>query len=262
MKDKIEVEMLSPVMASFIPDRSDSVDWEDADPLEGNELVPYQEAIAEKIAEVNRLSTPGHEPGNLMMHFHGSDSVREKVECITMGVKEQEGVLYGCASLTLRKPLTPGEYVELEGYLRGQYSDGWGESLEQREIRVDGGELYLHFYVGAGSEFLIQVKAPENEMQEKQPESKQSRPKFKLLGHDGNIFSILGDASRLLRRAGMSEQANEMADRVYKSGNYYKALEIISEYVETELSNHREQTGTPRKETAKKEVPKREDTCR
>ena len=87
VKDKIEVEMLSPVMASFIPDHSDIVDWEDADPLEGNELVPYQEAIAEKIAEVNRLSTPGHEPGNLMVHFHGSDSVREKVECITMGGK-------------------------------------------------------------------------------------------------------------------------------------------------------------------------------
>ena len=46
MKNKIEVEILSPVMASFIPERSDSVDWEDADPLEGNELVPYQEAIA------------------------------------------------------------------------------------------------------------------------------------------------------------------------------------------------------------------------
>ena len=257
MKDKIEVEMLSPVMASFIPDHSDSVDWEDADSLEGSELVAYQETIAEKIAEVNRLSTSGQEPGNLMMHFHGNDSVREKVECITMGVKEQEGVLYGCANLTLRKPLTPGEYVELEGYLRGQYSDGWGESLEQREIRVDGGELYLHFYVGAGSEFLIQVKAPENGVQEKQPEPKPSRPKLKLLGHDGNIFSILGDAARLLRRAGMSEQANEMEDRVYKSGNYYKALGIISEYVETELSDHHEQPRTP-----KKEIPKKEDTCR
>ena len=257
MKDKIEVEMLSPVMASFIPDHSDIVDWEDADPLEGNELVPYQEAIAEKIDQINRLGSPDDTPCNLMDYFYGSDNVREKVECITMGVKEQDGVLYGCASLKLCKHLTPREYVELEGYLRGQYSDGWGKSLEQREIRVDSGELYLHFYVGAGSEFLIQVKAPENEMQEKQPESKQSRPKLKLLGHDGNIFSILGDASRLLRRAGMSEQANEMADRVYKSGNYYEALGIISEYVETELSNHREQPRTPKKETQKKE-----DTCR
>ena len=257
MKDKIEVEMLSPVMASFIPDHSDIVDWEDADSLEGNELVPYQEAIAEKIDQINRLGSPDDTPCNLMDYFYGSGSVREKIECITMGVKEQEGVLYGCASLTLRKPLTPREYVELEGYLRGQYSDGWGESLEQREIRVDGGELYLHFYVGAGSEFLIQVKAPENGVQEKQPEPKQSRPKLKLLGHDGNIFSILGDAARLLRRAGMSEQANEMEDRVYKSGNYYKALGIISEYVETELSDHHEQPRTP-----KKEIPKKEDTCR
>ena len=257
MKDKIEVEMLSPVMASFIPDHSDIVDWEDADSLEGNELVPYQEAIAEKIDQINRLGSPDDTPCNLMDYFYGSGSVREKIECITMGVKEQEGVLYGCASLTLRKPLTPREYVELEGYLRGQYSDGWGESLEQREIRVDGGELYLHFYVGAGSEFLIQVKAPENGVQEKQPEPKPSRPKLKLLGHDGNIFSILGDAARLLRRAGMSEQANEMEDRVYKSGNYYKALGIISEYVETELSDHHEQPRTP-----KKEIPKKEDTCR
>ncbi len=43
-----------------------------------------------------------------------------------------------------------------------------------------------------------------------------------------------------------------MADRVHKSGNYYEALGIISEYVETELSDHREQRRTPRKE-----VPKR-----
>ena len=257
VKDKIEVEMLSPVMASFIPERSDIVDWEDADPLEGNELVPYQEAIAKKIDQVNRLASPDDTPCNLMDYFYGSDSVREKVECITMGVKEQDGVLYGCANLTLRKPLTSREYVELEGYLRGQYSDGWGESLEQREIKVNGGELYLHFYVGAGSDFQIQMKVPENGVQEKQPEQKQLRPKLKLLGHDGNIFSILGDAARLLRRAGMSGQANEMADRVYKSGNYYEALGIISEYVETELSNHREPPRTPRKET-----PKREDTCR
>ncbi|MCQ4801930.1 MULTISPECIES: hypothetical protein [Blautia] len=257
MKDKIEVEILSPVMASFIPERSDSVDWEDADPLEGNELVPYQEAIAEKIDEVNRLGSPDDTPCNLMDYFYGSDSVREKVERITMGVKAQDDVLYGCASLTLRKPLTSREYAEVERYLRGQYSDGWGEGMEQKEIKVKGGELYLHFYVGAGSDFLIQMKVPENGVLEKQPEQKPSRPELKLLGHDGNIFSILGDASRLLRRAGMSEQANEMADRVHKSGNYYEALGIISEYVETELSDHRERSRTPRKET-----PKKEDTCR
>lgn len=62
------------------------------------------------------------------------------------------------------------------------------------------------------------------------------RPKMKLVGEDGNIFAILGRASRLLRENGQQEQAKEMSGRVYQSGNYYKALHIISEYVETELS--------------------------
>lgn len=257
LKDKIEVEMLSPLMAEFIPDYSDIVDLDDAEPLEGPDLVQYQTSIAEKVDEINRLGMPDNQPCNLIDYFDRNKDIKEKVERITMAVKEQDGVLYGCANLTLRESLTPEEYRVVGQYLRGQYSDGWGESLEQREIKVDGGELYLHFYVGAGSDFQIQVKAPENEMQEKQPKPNPSRPNLKLLGHDGNIFSILGDASRLLRCAGMSEQANEMADRVHKSGNYYEALGIISEYVETELSDHREQRRTPRKE-----VPKKEDTCR
>lgn len=59
---------------------------------------------------------------------------------------------------------------------------------------------------------------------------------MKLVGEDGNIFAILGRASRLLRENGQAEQAKEMSGRVYQSGDYYKALHIISEYMETELS--------------------------
>lgn len=250
MKDKIEVEMLSPVMASFIPERSDSVDWEDADPLEGNELVSYQEAIAEKIDQVNRLGSPDDTPCNLMDYFYGSDSVREKVESITMGVKEQDNVLYGCASLTLRKPLTSREYVEVEEYLRGQYSDGWGESLEQREIKVDGGELYLHFYVGAGSDFRIQMKVLENRVQEKKPVKAAVQ-----FGDNENIFSVLGAASRLLCRVGMKQEAAEMRERVWNSHSYEEARAIIDDYVENKLFADIEKT-------PKRKSHKKEDTCR
>ena len=245
MKDKIEVEILSPVMASFIPDHSDIVDWEDADPLEGNELVPYQEAIAEKIDQVNRLGSPDDTPCNLMDYFYGSDSVREKVESITMGVKDQDNVLYGCASLTLRKPLTSREYVEVEEYLRGQYSDGWGESLEQREIKVDGGELYLHFYVGAGLDFQIQMKVPENK-----PEKTAVQ-----FGNNENIFSVLGAASRLLCRVGMKQEAAEMKERVWSSHSYEEARAIIDDYVENKLFADIEKT-------PKRKSHKKEDTCR
>ena len=62
------------------------------------------------------------------------------------------------------------------------------------------------------------------------------KPRMELLGHDGNIFFIMGDASQLLQRAGMAEQSKEMIERVTSCGDYYKALNIISEYVETELS--------------------------
>jgi len=57
-----------------------------------------------------------------------------------------------------------------------------------------------------------------------------------LLGQDGNIFAILGRASALLKQAGMKEQADEMFQRVTASGSYEQALNIISEYVETELT--------------------------
>ncbi len=61
-------------------------------------------------------------------------------------------------------------------------------------------------------------------------------PTWRLEGHDGNIFDILGRASRLLKEAGQKGQADEMFQRVTSSGSYNEALYIISEYVETELS--------------------------
>ena len=67
-------------------------------------------------------------------------------------------------------------------------------------------------------------------------EQRPQRLKMELLGQDGNIFAILGRASALLKRAGMKDQADEMFQRVTASGSYEQALNIISEYVETELT--------------------------
>ena len=81
-----------------------------------------------------------------------------------------------------------------------------------------------------------------------QKEQQPQKPRMELLGQDGNIFGILGQASRLLKRAGMKEQSDEMYSRVTACGNYYEALNIISEYVETELSP----PAAPQKSTKKK----------
>ena len=59
---------------------------------------------------------------------------------------------------------------------------------------------------------------------------------MELAGHDGNIFAILGRAAKLLRENGQNAASVEMRRRVTHCDNYFKALGIISEYVETELS--------------------------
>ena len=58
------------------------------------------------------------------------------------------------------------------------------------------------------------------------------KPKCPLIGSDGNIFNLLGMASRTLHENGMREQAQEMQSRVTASGSYSEALNILGEYVE------------------------------
>lgn len=59
----------------------------------------------------------------------------------------------------------------------------------------------------------------------------QEKPDCPLIGQDGNIFNLLGIASRTLRQYGMAEQAKEMSNRIYACGSYNEALCIIGEYV-------------------------------
>lgn len=60
------------------------------------------------------------------------------------------------------------------------------------------------------------------------------KPKAKLIGADGNVFNLIGIASRSLKRAGQNDKATEMSKRVMNSGSYDEALSIIMEYVEVE----------------------------
>ena len=60
------------------------------------------------------------------------------------------------------------------------------------------------------------------------------KPKAKLIGADGNVFNLIGIASRSLKRAGQNDKATEMLERVMNSGSYDEALSIIMEYVEVE----------------------------
>ena len=58
------------------------------------------------------------------------------------------------------------------------------------------------------------------------------KPQCALIGQDGNIFNLVGIASRTLKQNGMKEEAKEMSNRVFSSHSYDEALNIIGEYVE------------------------------
>ncbi len=200
------------------------------DEFSGFELADYEESIRSAITA--SLKGSG---GDLMPYFseQRTPGVKAKVLSAIPSVELRDGELMGCTTVRLKEPLNDVEMKALQEYLRGQFSDGWGEGMEQREIQTADGALYVHF--GEAEPFSFEVVPVQPAEPAKEPPVPK-RPKMKLVGMDGNIFSILGRAARLLRENGQPEQAKEMADRVYQSGDYHQALSIISEYVETELS--------------------------
>ena len=223
------MKFYSPLTAEFFPNEPD---WEDESyneyegyPLDGHELLEYETAIRDAVENDTRDFG-----GDLMQYYHEDDSVRSKVVSAVPSVEICGNKLCGCLNVELRESLNEGEQAVLCDYISGQYSDGWGEGFEQRDIRVEDGTLAVHFWQEDGFKVTPSFeKIPK-------PEKNFLRPKMQLIGQDGNIFAIMGRASRLLKNAGQCDKAKEMCNRVTASKSYAEALGIISEYVETELS--------------------------
>lgn len=228
----MEMKFYSPLTAEFFPDEPD---WEDESyneyegyPMDGHDLLQYadavDEAVKKDIADFN---------GDLMQYYHEDDSVRQKVVSAVPSVEIHGNKLCGCLNVELRESLNEGEQAVLCDYISGQYSDGWGEGFEQRDIRVEDGTLAVHFW----QDHDFELKRDVPDMTEfKKLMNRPKKPKMQLIGQDGNIFAIMGRASRLLKSSGQGDKAKEMRDRVMSCDSYQKALSIVSEYVETELS--------------------------
>ena len=66
---------------------------------------------------------------------------------------------------------------------------------------------------------------------DEQIKAEKVKPDCALIGQDGNIFNLLGIASRTLKQNSMADEAKEMCCRVTSSESYCEALNIIGEYV-------------------------------
>ncbi|WP_313180768.1 hypothetical protein [Lacrimispora sp.] len=57
------------------------------------------------------------------------------------------------------------------------------------------------------------------------------KPDCPIIGADGNIFNLMGIASRTLREHGKEKEAEEMCSRIKESGSFIVALSVLMDYI-------------------------------
>ena len=119
------------------------------DEYDGEFLAPYEDRIRELIQREEALDET-----NLAEYFDGSNGAVAKLKEIHFSTQNVDGILHGSIRVELTEPLTAEEDEEIKEYLVGQMADGWGESFEQREIRIPEGELYVSFW-NSGDEYFM-----------------------------------------------------------------------------------------------------------
>lgn len=131
-------------------------EYEDsADEYNGEDLLPYAEEIDKAVKAYTDNGTE-----NLMRYFNGSDFIKRHVLSAVTSVEIRDGQLYGCTTVRADENISEPGWDKLMDYLTGQYSDGWGEGFEQREIETEDGLLYVHFWQSSGFSFTIEEVAP------------------------------------------------------------------------------------------------------
>lgn len=175
-----QIDLLTPLTGKFFPDDAEYGYDEEMDDgygisLDGSDLAQYEKAIRAMVDQENREGYGQEAPCNLMDYFHGSDAIREKVSSAVVSVKRINGTLHGCTTLTVGEFLEAPELQELCEYITGQYSDGWGEGFEQRDIQVDGGCLSVHFYQPRDFQIQKEFRSDPREAHESHAEISQSQ---------------------------------------------------------------------------------------
>lgn len=124
--------------------------------LTPEEIVSYQEQILTAIERAWRLDDGVQGLAKDLK----SERLMEKVVGIHPSVEEWENQLWGITEVRLLDSLTEEEHRLLVEEITGQFSDGWGEAFEQRQINTPEGELHISFW---SSESWFFIK-PEEEM--------------------------------------------------------------------------------------------------
>lgn len=135
-----------------------------SDPIDHEEAYMYMDAI--ELAVRRDRDTMDKELG---LAEYVPDSLRDVVVSLFPNIELHGDKLWCVADVALSRPITPGEIAELADWWEGQLSDGWGEGFEQREIKVDRGELYIEPWSSDDSFFIMTQKEFDWRMEPRQP---------------------------------------------------------------------------------------------
>lgn len=116
---------------------------EEGEMWDGYPLLNYEDQI---LGALIREQMPEEHERGVMYWYDKQDSLNAKVRSAVFTVEERNDQLWGLVECRVIGELSPEELESLKDYLAGQASDGWGESFEQRELKVDEGVLYIHLW--------------------------------------------------------------------------------------------------------------------
>ena len=58
------------------------------------------------------------------------------------------------------------------------------------------------------------------------------KPVCKLIGTDGNVFSVIGRVKHALRKAGQDDRAHEFVEKAFQAKSYHEVLARCADYVD------------------------------
>ncbi len=128
---------------------SDYGDYDGEIDFSGNDLLHYQDSIEELLEREQPLN---FDMGECVARQAG---IPGRIPFIEWAVEENRGELYGRIDCYLSEKLDEAEVERLRETILGQNSDGLGESLEQRPIKTEEGELYVSFWHRGDDYFLL-----------------------------------------------------------------------------------------------------------
>lgn len=137
------LKLYMPLAAEKIPGNYWDGYCDEPEEMTDYEILKYEDKI---VAAMNKYRSPEEAERGLMRWYGIDDSVNEKVKSVEFTVEKRQEKLWGVAQCQIVGTLSAVELETLKDYVAGQASDGWGEGFEQREIPIDGGDMYVHLW--------------------------------------------------------------------------------------------------------------------